>query len=62
MLLVLLSMFSTQFNDFDFSAIYRADSAGSRILSFVNIGIVKVNVKSDAHKIINMIKQLDQTI
>ena len=34
MLLVLLNMFSTQYNEFDFSAIYRADSAGSRILSF----------------------------
>ena len=35
MLLVLLNTFSTQYNEFDFSAIYRADSAGSRILSFV---------------------------
>ena len=34
MLLVLLNTFSAQY-EFDFSAIYRADSAGSRILSFV---------------------------
>ena len=34
MLLVLLNMFSTQYNEFDFSPIYRADSAGPRILSF----------------------------
>ena len=36
MLLVLLNTFSTQYNEFDFSAIYRADSAGSRILSFTS--------------------------
>ena len=38
MLLVLLNTFSTQYNEFDFSAIYKADSAGSRILSFVDFG------------------------
>ena len=35
MLLVLLNTFSTQYNENDFSPIYRADSAGSRILSFL---------------------------
>ena len=35
MLLVLLNTFSTQYNEFDFLPIYKADSAGSRILSFL---------------------------